>query len=202
MGVIYEKIILYGCMLTFSLLISINVNSQVIEKFNMNNFPEDNINQLLIKFWENTHDINHEYKIINISDLSLKNTKGEDYSTSNVYFFHIPIDSSFYRFCRDSNNVVRILAHTSDEIEQVILINDGYLYLIDMRNSLQLIIDNIYSITDFSDEYINDIVKEVTHTHKKNWYLRHLNDRYIEDDYFNNEWIGIDERKYYNPNEW
>lgn len=196
MGILCKKIVLYNCMLIFLFQSPIRVNSQVVEKFNLNKFSKDGINQLLIQFWENTHSINTDYKIENISDLSLKNTKKEEYSTSDLYFFYIPIDSSFYELCRDSNNVVRILAHTSVEIEQILLINNGYIYFVDMRNPLQLIVDNISSIPDFSNEFIDNIIKEITHTHKNNWYLRHWNDR-------DNVDLDDEEKsKFYDPNEW
>ena len=74
MGILCKKIVLYNCMLIFLFQSPIRVNSQVVEKFNLNKFSKDGINQLLIQFWKNTHDINTDYEINNISDLSLKNT--------------------------------------------------------------------------------------------------------------------------------
>jgi len=183
-------------MLFFLFQFSIRANSQVVESFNLNKFSKDSISQFIIQFWKNTHDINTDFEINNISDLSLKNIKKEDFSTSNVYSFYLPIDSSFYELCRDSNNVVRVLAHTSVEIQQIIVINNGFLYLIDMRNPLQLIVDNISSIPDFSDEFIDSIIKEIKRTHKYNWYLRHWDNSIIF------EFILEDKIKPYNPNEW
>lgn len=200
MGILCKKIVLYNCMLIFLFQSPIRVNSQVVEKFNLNKFSKDGINQLLIQFWKNTHDINTDYEINNISDLSLKNIKKEEFSTSNVYFSYIPIDSSFYELCRDSNNVVRILAHNSVEIEQILLINNGYIYFVDMRNPLQLIVDNISSIPDFSDEFIDSIIKEIKRTHKYNWYLRHWDNSVILE--FDYEEILEDKIKTYDPNEW
>ncbi|GEM_PF-2804426 len=196
MGILYEKIVFYNCMLFFLFQFSIRANSQVVESFNVNKFSKDSISQFIIQFWKNTHDINTDFEINNISDLSLKNIKKEDFSTSNVYSFYLPIDSSFYELCRDSNNVVRVLAHTSVEIQQIIVINNGFLYLIDMRNPLQLIVDNISSIPDFSDEFIDSIIKEIKRTHKYNWYLRHWDNSIIF------EFILEDKIKPYDPNEW
>jgi hypothetical protein len=196
MGILYKKIVFYNCMLFFLFQFSIRANSQVVESFNLNKFSKDSISQFIIQFWKNTHDINTDFEINNISDLSLKNIKKEDFSTSNVYSFYLPIDSSFYELCRDSNNVVRVLAHTSVEIQQIIVINNGFLYLIDMRNPLQLIVDNISSIPDFSDEFIDSIIKEIKRTHKYNWYLRHWDNSIIF------EFILEDKIKPYDPNEW
>lgn len=196
MGVLCKKIVFYNCMLFFLFQFSIRANSQVVESFNLNKFSKDSISQFIIQFWKNTHDINTDFEINNISDLSLKNIKKEDFSTSNVYSFYLPIDSSFYELCRDSNNVVRVLAHTSVEIQQIIVINNGFLYLIDMRNPLQLIVDNISSIPDFSDEFIDSIIKEIKRTHKYNWYLRHWDNSIIF------EFILEDKIKPYNPNKW
>jgi hypothetical protein len=65
-----------------------------------------------------------------------------------------------------------------------------------MRNPLQLIVDNISSIPDFSDEFIDSIIKEIKRTHKYNWYLRHWDNSIIF------EFILEDKIKPYDPNEW
>jgi len=177
-------------------------NSQIVEKLNLNVLSKESIEQHVIDFWKNTHDENSGFPIVNISDLCIINVihiANWD-CKKGAYPIYVKISPSFFKTFRDSNNVIRKLAHTSKEIEQLLLINNGFLYLIDMRNPLKKIEESIFSITDFSDVFIDTIIPLVKNLHWLNWETQHedtLPDSYIDEDGF----MIINYPKY-DPNSW
>lgn len=74
------------------------------------------------------------------------------------------------------------------------------MYLVDMRNPLQVIIDSVYSIVGVSDIFKDNIFSEINRTHKNNWYLRHQNENLIIDKFCDEE--ENDKTNEYNPLEW
>lgn len=198
MGILYKILTIFLFFIQFSHL---SVKSQVLEKINLENHSTDSINQYIIQFWEKTHTKNINFKIFDIKDLSLKITNIGDISIINKKKYYVPIDSLIYALYRDSINFVSVLAHTSVEIEQILIINNNYLYLVDMRNSLQVILDSVSSIPNVLDVFKVDLIFEITRTHKNNWYLLHWKDNDMIDE-FDSQGILIKKNKDYNPNEW
>lgn len=187
MGIIHKIIII----LDLLLLLFVSGYSQIVIKHDLSAFSKDSINFFVVQFWKNTHDDDYDYgyPVSNIDDLSFRKLEP---NFPNEYYPFNKIDSTFYKLCLDSNNIIALLAHTNQDIDQILLINNTYIYLIDMRNPLQKIVNNITNIPEFSADYKKRIIDVINVAHKRNWYRRHISDLDIENEV----------EKIYDPSEW
>lgn len=183
------------------LLLPFSVHTQVVKKINIESNIKDTYSQILINFWKDTHNFNEEYHILKISDLSLRITNKEGTDTPLDINNYIALDSTYIEQLKKIDNIVGILANGSDEFKQIFIINRNYLYLVDMKNPLQIILDSIASINDFSEYFRKDIFSAIINTHKSNWYLHHSNDNKMDNEIIFDENLNI-KIDGYNPFEW
>lgn len=171
MGNIYK--ILTCIFFSFFLCFHLIIYSQVISRINIDNHTKNSLSQSIIFFWHNTNLRNTDFPILNVTDLSIRITYIESNSIYLNNEFYNPIDPKIVELFFDSLNIVGTIAHLSVEIEHLFIINNRNMYLVDMRNPLQVIIDSVYSIVGVSDIFKDNIFSEINRTHKNNWYLRH-----------------------------
>ena len=75
----------------------------------------------------------------------------------------------------------------------ILLYYDTTMYIINMRNSLDNILNQINAISVFSKEFINDCCEKVKKTHRHNWEVNNTIPQY----YLDNE--GVLQPKVYDP---
>lgn len=203
MGLLFKnKInILVFIVISCFIMASLHAQVQVTEIININNLSDNAIDEHIIQFWNHTHDIDSSFIITSIRDLSIKNTQSNIPNQS--YLYYLPIDHSFYKFCKDSLNIVRFLSHTSTEIEQLLISNKKSIILVDMRHPLSLILDSLASLSYITEDFKVKITEQARILHKSNWSLRHVDNHEQEPGYIDNEgFYWASEIKSYNPKEW
>lgn len=176
----------------------VNVKCQIVQTYCMQDYSSSELDSLILEFWHNSHEEYPDFPIKSISDLVF----GLPWNLDDE------INSTYANLHQNSCEVIRVITHTNLDIEQVILFHYGYMHLIDMRNPLPNIIENIKKSDDFSDSFLKKIVEEVSRVHKNNWYLRNEEDMdygcTIIYDIFDDNELNTEtgKSKKYNINEW
>lgn len=168
---------------------------QVVRSFCIYNYSQSELDSIVLDFWRKSHDLYPDFPVKSITDLSL----GLNDNIS-PWIIYDSIDSHFADIYVDSSDVIRILSHTNTDIEQIILFHYGWMYLIEMRNPLPVIVAAIKKIEDFSVLFADRIINEVTRVHRGNWHVKNDVELEIGRDVFDENFN--DDYNKYSPDIW
>ena len=136
----------------------VNVKCQIVQTYCIQDYSSSELDSLILEFWHNSHEEYPDFPIKSISDLVF----------GLPWNLYDEINSTYANLHQNSCEVIRVITHTNLDIEQVILFHYGYMHLIDMRNPLPNIIENIKKSASARKNCRSVLFIELLNLHRQN----------------------------------
>lgn len=162
----------------------------------------------IVEFWKESDQSSRDsdsFIVHTLDDLSI----GKYLEEKNHIPFH-PLNNALLKDILKEKQGIYLLGYTNLDSYHIMVIEKNVLFLINMSNALSDIIIQVTSSFSYSNELLEEIVKEVVRTHRSNWYLNHRSqvEKFLESqdvifiDDIDNYPTDEDFNNLYNPNEW